>query len=89
VAVLVVLAVREEALVAVLVVLAVPVAVLVVRVAVLVRRVVVVHRVAVADVVVRKSCSPVRFATPSRQSRFPRASSSSNVACQLRSSRRA
>ena len=60
----------------------------VVLVEVRVRQVVVVRRVGVVGVVVRKSCSPVRFATPNRPRPSPRASSSSNAVCRPRSSRR-
>ena len=66
----------------------VPVVVRVVLVAVRVRQADVVRRAGVAVVVVRKSCSPVRFATPNRLRRSPRASSSSNAVCRPRSSRR-
>jgi hypothetical protein len=53
-----------------------------------VRRVVVAHRAVVVAVVARKNCCPRRSGTPRPTLRSPRASSSSNVECRLRNSRR-
>jgi len=66
-----------------------PVVVRVVRVAARARRDSVAPRAVVAVVVAKKSCSPARFATPSRPFRFLKASSSSSAVCRPRNSHRA
>ncbi len=83
-----VLAVRVPAVDPEALVVRAPVVDLVVRVAVRVPRVAVEPRVVAVAVVVRKSCSPVRFVTPNPRHRFPKASSSSSAVCRHRSSRR-